>query len=239
MKYMNQRLMVKPYIRLFCRLGGFNVWIVDGNYIRDHIDIEFTNFGQHYGYGYIPMDEFWIDKENCHDEEHFFIAHMLVENRLMAAGKSYNFARQKGKVAEKKERYKSKAMKKMLKIKQRKETLDKIHKKLLHDANRVKIWLVDGEIVRDLYYLDFTEGGHGEVYHFVPKYEVWIDDDLKPSERGFVILHELHERNLMANKGYDYIKAHTSSSKIEYRCRHNTPLLEGEIQKELRKAEMS
>ena len=67
----------------------YQVWIVDGAYIRGHIDEEFTNFGQHYRYPYIPEKEFWIDKEAEHDERTFFIDHLLVEHDLMAKGASY------------------------------------------------------------------------------------------------------------------------------------------------------
>ena len=52
-----------PYLREDERIGGLHVWIVDGSYIRGHIDEEFTNFGQHYRYSYIPVQELWIDQE--------------------------------------------------------------------------------------------------------------------------------------------------------------------------------
>ena len=68
--------------------------------------------------------------------------------------------------------------------------------------------------------IDFTEGGHDYVYEFVPENEVWIDDDIAEKERGYVLLHELHERNRMA-RGWLYNKAHAESSRLEYRCRHH------------------
>jgi hypothetical protein len=40
-----------PYIN---KREGLIVRVVDGAYIRGHIDEEFTNFGQHYRYKYIP-----------------------------------------------------------------------------------------------------------------------------------------------------------------------------------------
>ncbi len=86
--------------------------------------------------------------------------------------------------------------------------------------------------MRDLFYVDFTEGGHEFVYDFVPKGEVWIDNDLGPAERAFVILHELHERNLMA-KGMHYDSAHLSSSIIEYKCRRGEKDHHEEIMREL------
>ncbi len=58
------------------------------------------------------------------------------------------------------------------------------------------------------------------MYEFVPEDEVWIDDDIEEGERGYVLLHELHERNRMAI-GWPYSKAHAESSRLEYRCRHH------------------
>jgi hypothetical protein len=54
--------LLKPaYIEKVDERGNLQVWIVDGAYIRSHIDEEFTNFGQHYRYPYIPVNELWID----------------------------------------------------------------------------------------------------------------------------------------------------------------------------------
>ena len=47
---------LKPaYIEKIDQRGDLLVWIVDGSYIRGHIDEEFTNFGQHYRFTYIPL----------------------------------------------------------------------------------------------------------------------------------------------------------------------------------------
>ena len=50
--------------------------------------------------------------------------------------------------------------------------------------------------------------------------EVWIDDDIAEAERGYVLVHELHERRLMAT-GWTYDKAHADSSRLELRCRRH------------------
>jgi hypothetical protein len=86
--------------------------------------------------------------------------------------------------------------------------------------------------VRDLYDIDFTEGGHDWVYKFVPKGEVWIDNDVKPEERSYIILHELHERNLM-KKGLSYNDAHADSSQLEYHVRHRPYELSEALKKEI------
>ena len=94
---------------------------------------------------------------------------------------------------------------------------EKLWKKL---ENSVTVWIVNGRLVRSTFDIDFTEGGHDKVYEFVPSEEVWIDDAIIEQERGYVLLHELHERNRMS-AGWPYSKAHAESSRIEFRCRHH------------------
>ncbi|MBP1696199.1 MAG: hypothetical protein H6Q41_1387 [Deltaproteobacteria bacterium] len=36
-----------PYLEKIDRRGNLASWLVDGSYIRGHMDGEFTNFGQH------------------------------------------------------------------------------------------------------------------------------------------------------------------------------------------------
>jgi hypothetical protein len=229
----------KAYIKKFSKVYGFKVWIVDGKYIRDCIDEEFTNYGQHYKFKFIPKNEFWIDKERNPGEEKYFIESMLVMNRLMSKGMSHKEAAKIANRIERRERSKSKLMKKELKIKETKgNVINIVYKNLIekYSNKKIKVWIVKGELVRDLFFIDFTEGGHDKVYSFIPKNEIWIDDDLSPNERKFVILHELHERNLMS-LGKDYDSAHKSSSEIEYYCRKHPKMLDKYIEKEFKKAE--
>ena len=93
-----------PYLSHVDRRGDILVWIVDGSYIRGHIDEEFTNFGQHYRYAFIPANEFWIDEEAEHDERNFFVDHLLVEHALMAKGMPYEKAIVEADRVERKER---------------------------------------------------------------------------------------------------------------------------------------
>mgnify|MGYP001636589405 CR=1 FL=1 len=84
--------MKKPYVRMIVTVSKFRVWLVDGRFIRTRIDEEFTNFGQHFRFRFIPRNEFWIDHLHAPGEEHFYIDHLLVENRLMAGGADYDRA---------------------------------------------------------------------------------------------------------------------------------------------------
>jgi len=222
--------MPEPYIEKIANVSGFDIWIVNGKHIRDNIDVEFTNFGQHFRFKFIPRKEFWIDKERTPGEENFYIDHMLIEHRMMEQGASYIDALAKANLSEKRYRKKMDFIKGIHSKEMTKEELiTKIHKKLLKEYDHVvKAWIVDGRLIRGSLYIDFTEGGHDYVYEFVPKGEVWIDDDLGENEIKFVLLHELRERALMA-QGMSYDKAHMDASSIEYFCRQNPDQLEKKL----------
>ncbi|MFA5857330.1 MAG: hypothetical protein WC867_08260 [Candidatus Pacearchaeota archaeon] len=224
---------MKPYIKKIRKISNFDVWYIDGEYVRKYIETDFTNFGQHFRFKFIPKNEFWIDKEYSVKETRFFIDHLLIENRLMMEGKKYEFAITRGDKIEKRERDKLKKNISLKKIKDSEILVKKIHKKLLKNySNEVKVWIVRGDRIRYLYNIDFTEGGHDKVYKFVPKGEIWIDDELSNKELKFVLLHEAYERNLM-NKGFTYEKAHSAALKIEYYCRHNIKETDKILKKEL------
>ena len=86
--------------------------------------------------------------------------------------------------------------------------------------NGGEVWIVNGRLVRSVFDIDFTVMGHDHVYEFVPHGQVWIDDAIQEKERGYVLLHELHERNRIA-EGALYSQAHSESSRLEFQCRHH------------------
>lgn len=225
--------MKKPYLKLFRKIGKISVWIVDGMFVRNKLNSEFTNCGQHYRFPVIPTNEFWLDKEYAPGEEDFYVHHLLVEWRLMRGGMDYVHALSYADRSERAERRKSKVMKKLRYKTLTPENLKRVHKKKLATySNGLIVWLVRGELVRDLCFNDYTEGGHDFVYPFVPKQEVWIDDDLGEQERAFVLLHEVHERRLMAT-GMDYHHAHASASRMELGCRHRPATLAKRLEQEI------
>ncbi len=198
--------MKEPYLELYKRINGFKVYIVDGEFIRNEKDIEFTNFGQHYKYPYIPKNEFWLDDtEQGRDEYKYFVQHMLVEYSLMSRGFSYHKASD---MADKVER------------EARKRDIENrpIHKKKLGRIGKLNIWLVEGEQVRDKKDVEFTEGGHDLAYRYIPKDQIWIDDSVKTEERPLVALHEVYEREIMSH-GEVHEQAHEEASKVEKKAR--------------------
>ena len=210
-----------PYLEKIDQRGNLAVWIVDGCYIRGHMDEEFTNFGQHYRFPYIPKDELWIAKETKSNERTFFIDHLLVEHRLMAKGMSYSDAITEADKFERSERRRAGDVRRLTHngkdLPDGREVQVRLWKTL---EKGLSVWIVNGRLVRSAFDIDFTEGGHDCVYEFVPENSVWIDDAIEDKERGYVLLHELHERNRMAS-GWPYNKAHAESSRLEYRCRHH------------------
>ncbi|MDO8493467.1 MAG: hypothetical protein Q7S19_02910 [bacterium] len=229
--------MEKPYLQKFSEIDGITVWIVDGYYIRQNIDINFNNFGQHYRFNFIPKNEFWLDRQDKPGEENYFIAHLLAEHKLMAEGKDYNDALDEGDKIEQELRGQNKRirdLKERLKT-DRASVLKDVRLKLLKEYTNeiVKTCVVDSFLVRSLFYIDWVAGGHDKVYPaFVPPNEVWLDNDIVKEEMKYVLLHELHERYWMS-KGWEYNKAHASALEIEAYCYQNPTELESKIQEEL------
>jgi hypothetical protein len=197
------------------------VWVVDGEYLRTYVDTEFNNFGQHYRFNYIPMFEFWLDGENISDESEFFIEHLKVEWALMRAGKSYSDAIVEADNVERDLRRKTDDFSKVVDPVRRLIDSKLFRVKLLKSlGNGLNVWLVDGRLVRSVLNIDFCQGGHPLVYEFVPPGEIWIDNDANWTERGYIILHEIHELNRM-EEGLSYETAHAESAILENRCRNN------------------
>jgi hypothetical protein len=211
-------------IELLGQRGEVEIWAVDGTFVRKHHDIEFTNYGQHYRFPFIPMNEVWIDKEATPDEAEFFITHLLVERRLMKSGISFDHALTVANAVEHAERMKAGDLPLSLPLSP--EALEAIHvRQIATLPSGVAVWLVDGRKIRSGIYTDFTEGGHEFVYKFVPPNEIWLDNDLMPKDIGFVLAHEWIERKLMA-KGKTYEQAHRTSSAFENELRTSPNLLE-------------
>ena len=169
-----------PYVRKLDERGNLKIWIVDGAYIRSHIEEEFTNFAQHCQFSFIPEDELWIDQSTNTDDQQFYIDNMLVMHRLVEQGVSYDKALAAAELEERKERRRAGDVSRLTehgqKLPEGKDVHLQLWKKL---ANGVSVWIVDGRLVRSVFDLEFTEGGHDHVYEFIPPNEVWIDNDLE------------------------------------------------------------
>lgn len=241
----------KVYIKKIGDFDGYSAWYVNGYWIRNNLDPEFGNFGYSWYMHFIPKNEFWIDYENGGEgEAQYYIDNFLNIQRAMKDGKSYEAAWKLANRLEKMERGKSGFLKKIKKMKIKSNVLKKIYNKQLFTkyTKKLKIWLVHGDLVRSLFFIDYAQGGHEHVYNFVPKNEVWIDDDVYYKEIPYILIHELHERALMA-RGWPYDpggvgvftrsgdfkgrSAHFNAEAIENKCRRNRKLIKKMLLKEI------
>lgn len=139
-------------------------------YVRKNICEDFVNYDHHYHCKIVPRKEFWIAKESKHDEIRYYIDRMLAEYRMVKAGASYAKASLSGEIIERGERSKSDIMRRLgRKRMHRKRILDMVRIKMLKmhkiRGSRLEVWLVNGELVRDLLFINFSGGGHDKVYH--------------------------------------------------------------------------
>ena len=89
-------------------------------------------------------------------------------------------------------------------------------------ASGITAWIVDGEYVRDVYSVEFVEGGNhyrDDYAPFIPEGDVWLEETLNVREQQYTLLHELHERALIKFKGLSYEEAHADASRVEKEAR--------------------
>src|SRR5947209_6270859 len=187
---------------------------------------EFGNFATHPEFPrLIPEDEIWITDRLVDEEGVLFVANAAAQLRAREDGASDDQAYEAG---ENVERFLRHALRgaEFRDGKPHKRVPDKIYVEqytTLPDPTRpgedVTVWLIDGALARDWYKTDYTEGGHGYVYPWVPKPEIWIEVTLDRSELPYIVSHEFLERRLMHDAGLDYDQAHEICSKVEYKLR--------------------
>jgi hypothetical protein len=210
--------MRRPYLKPLPPIGrGVACYLVDGRWVRDRYDVEFTNGAHHLTRPYVPPDEVWIDREAPGAGElRFLLRHQVRHRALMLEGKTYHQALRHATLAEKRER--RAALKRPdLPLNEARHAVRRVLIGTV-DELRAGIWLVDGRGVRDRFYPEFTLGGHGLRYRFIPRGEIWIDDAVIEEERAEIIAHEVLELRLMRT-GMSYPDAHRRASALEKRLR--------------------
>lgn len=224
---MNSHFDERPYVQMIDEVEhipeNITAWLVDGLWVRKYIQREFTNFAHHdtkpRGIGgdafeQIPEHEFWFDQAVKPEEVPYFLDHLLVEHFLMTErGYNYQKAEQEGIKVEERERHRTR-------FKGERKFDINPELSLIQKAGNLEIYLVNGKVVRDKIDPRFVAGGHSDVYGYIPDHHVWIDDASLLGDRPFYILHEVHEFRDM-EIGKDYLDAHKTASRIEWKCRHN------------------
>jgi hypothetical protein len=225
--------------------ANHTVYSVNGFAVRNvaQPDEEFGNFATQDEFpNLIPKAEIWISEKLASTEGVFFIANALTRCKVQAHGAS-DKAYDNGLEVERLLRQKLNGVE-FRDGKPHRHVPDAIYLKpymVLEDPQgKVKVWVVNGNLVRSYYKTDYTEGGHGYVYPWVPRPEIWVEEGVDHRELPFIVCHEYLERRLMRDKGLDYDTAHNICARVEFDLRKDrgaTPLLISGRQK-LHKADL-
>jgi len=216
---------------------GFKIWIVDGAVIRKNIFNEFVYGGNNQRYPFVPEKEIWIDNSISAEEFETTLAHELNERNLMAKlGMTYYDAHDSSLAIEVVMRtgwqkicaeheaslptvspidfdstQEIESLPDLIKLKN-------VYRIPLGERNGVKVWVVDGYVVRRDIYPDFGFSGNDKAYHFIPNGEIWIDGQVTCEETEYSIALEMKERELIG-QGKSYDDAYTEAVKVSDKMR--------------------
>lgn len=206
--------------------GRFDVWIIDGNRVRQKIYKEFLYGGNEQRYLFNPAGEIWIDNAISCEEYDLTLAHELNERHLMAKyAMTYDSAHYSSLMLEQVIRHGNKeicdahedslpkvSVLDSYNIKEIKSLPDSIklsgvYRIALGQRDGISVWIVDGYMVRKNIYPDFGFSGNDMAYHFIPPKEIWIDGQISCEETEYSVSLELMERKEMS-EGKSYSDAY-------------------------------
>jgi hypothetical protein len=98
------------------------------------------------------------------------------------------------------------------------EKMKKQYVKEYMTLGKMKVFLVDGMFIRNNIDDDFTLAGHGLVFDYIPKNEIWLEHTIDKEELSIVLAHEMSERMIMKG-GLEYDQAHELANIVEKACR--------------------
>ncbi len=211
--------------RRVANANGYDVYTINAYAIRNAAepDEEFGNVATHEDFpDLIPRDEIWTVEATYAKEGRFFIANAVAELESLAKGESKSDAFDAGVAAERRLREEITGIKVRdgrphgrvpphLRV--------RLFCRLSDDIGSTDVWLVDGCLVRSTYKTDYTEGGHGYVYPWVPKGEIWVEQCIDREELPYIIAHEYIEMRLMREKRLKYDRAHRICAEMEFDLR--------------------
>jgi hypothetical protein len=197
------------------------VRLVDAHQVRNRSpDLqEFGNVGTHQQFHAIPPGEVWLSDRVPAGERPYLVAQAQAELQANAAGQNEDASYGFGLTVARAERARRRPARPSHDDVPPDVYVERLGTVTDEDGEQVAVWLVDGELIRDVFKVDFAQGGNGMVYSFTPANEVWIEDQTDPGERDLILLHELTERREMKQERLNYDRAHEAASKIEFQAR--------------------
>ncbi len=212
------------------RLRGYRVFTVDAFEVRccTRHDEEFTNFAIHSDFpNLIPRGEIWVDQRTFEAEGIFCLVDALVHLKKLEEGLHEDKAYGAGVAAERALREAMTGLTYRGGKPHRRTPAAVYVGEYLSLPDRtgpIAARLVDGGYVRSVYRTDYVEGGHGYVYPWVPRREIWLEHGVAAKELPFVLAHEYTELRLMRDDGLEYDPAHAIAAKVEFALRQGDSL---------------
>jgi hypothetical protein len=216
--------------KLITKLRGYRVVTVDAFEVRSctRQDEEFTNFAVHTDIpNLIPRGEVWVDERTFEDEGIFCLVNAMVHLKKLEEGLHEEKAYTAGVEAERALREAMTGLKYRGGKPHRRTPADVYvsdYLALPDPTGPIAARLVDGFYVRSVYRTDYVEGGHGYVYPWVPRREIWLEHGVAAKELPFVLAHEYTELRLMRDDGLGYDPAHAIAAKVEFALREGDAL---------------
>jgi hypothetical protein len=211
---------------IYDRRRGYKIYLVDGESVRNLSNAaeEFGGVAIHPQFPtLIPDDEIWVEKDSHENEIPLLIDTALYQLEQIGLGKDKDEVYKSAIRREKRERQ-------ILDfIEHGGRTFKKLPKTIYVELYAITkdgtdVWLVNGEEVRNHSKVDFIEGGNDQVYDFIPKGQIWLEDGLNSEELPYILYHEFTERALMRDKGMSYNQAHKIASDKEYEARQTNQM---------------
>jgi hypothetical protein len=204
---------------------GYAVFTVNAFGVRNSTehDEEFTNLAIHEDFPDLIGDrEIWIDERLFENEGLFCVANALTRLRAREHGAAEAAAYEAGNNVERLLRarlvgVKYRAGRAHRRVPRR--IYDRRYAALPDVKRTIEVCLVHGDLVRSYYKTDYVEGGHGYVYSWVPKAQIWLEHDVDPAELPYAAAHEYLELRLMRDRGLHYDRAHAIAARLEYDLR--------------------
>jgi hypothetical protein len=209
---------------------GHRFYAVNTYAVRDiaQPDEEFGSFATREDFPtLIPRGEVWLAEQTIDQEGLFFIANAVTQLKERARGVPDDQAYTEGihverMLRERLNRLRFRGGRPQKRVPR--QVYVGRYATLPDKRGTVEVWIVDGNVVRSLYKTDYTEGGHGYVYPWVPRDEIWIEQSLDRRELPYIVAHEYLERRLMRDIKLDYDTAHEICSRVEFKLRKNQRL---------------
>lgn len=176
-----------------------SIWLVDGFAVARNVYPAFIMGGNDQRYRFNPIDDVWIDNRIGCEELEYTIAHELIERQhMIEESMTYNRAHGFGLELERHMR-KRDELKTLNHARKCDPAIAQMYRMPVRKRGGLRIWIVDGPLVRKQLDGDFCFGAHDLSAPYIPKGELWLDSAMSCEQMHYSLVHQIEERRLFAN----------------------------------------